>query len=551
MKDLSKEIMAYVLQNAIEFDKADASKILPKLFQHGLGKKDIGEIMPLIHKIVKEVNSMNQDKRKKAFSKLKGIVKKREEKERFLPPLKDSEKKSKITFRAAPFPSGALHIGNAKIFILNSLYAEKYDGRLILVMDDTIGSAEKPLLAEGYDLIKEAFEWLGIKYNEPIIYKSNRLKIYYKFAKELIKKDKAYVCHCSVDDLRKNRKIGTECSCRQFPQKIQLARWKEMFNTREGKATLRIKTNMQDPNPAFRDRVLFKISEREHPLTGDKYKVWPTLEMSWAIDDHELGVTHIIRGNDLAIETDMENYIWDIFGWKHAETIHTGIVSIKEIGAKLSKSKARKEILSGEFVGWDDPRTWSIQSLKRRGILSQAIKQFIREIGLNKQDITIPIESLYSINRRMVDGHADRYSFVENPIELKIKDRPRAKLIDVPIHPDKQEMKKVKAGKIYISKKDFDKYKGEEIRLLHLYNIKLKDNSKITSTENKKIQKINWVSESVPVSILMPDGKTVVGIGEANISKIKREELIQFERFGFCKYDGKKKGAYHFWFAHN
>ena len=310
MIDLSKEVLAYSLQNAIEFGKADASKILPKLFQHGLKKEEIGKIMPVVQEAIKKVNSMNRNERTESFEKLKNMVRKREYEERKLPELPGIEGIKKPVFRVAPFPSGALHLGNAKTFLLNALYSEKYNGEVILVMDDTIGSAEKPLVEEGYKLIEDAFEWLGIKYKK-IVYKSDRLKIYYKYGEELIAKNKAYVCHCDVDTLRENRKKGVECGCRQFPQGIQLARWKEMFKAEEGSSTLRIKTEMTHKNPAFRDRVLFKISDRKHPRVGNKYRVWPSLEMSWAVDDYELGITHIIRGSDLLMETEMEKNFWN------------------------------------------------------------------------------------------------------------------------------------------------------------------------------------------------------------------------------------------------
>ena len=182
MIDLSKEILAYSLQNALEFGKTDASKILPKLFQHGLEKENVGKIMSVVQEAVKRVNSMNEKERLNNFEKLKKIVKKREYGEKKLPELPGIEGVKKFIFRVAPFPSGALHLGNAKTFLLNALYAEKYGGKIILVMDDTIGSAEKPLVEEGYKLIEEAFEWLGIKYKK-IIYKSDRLKIYYKYAR--------------------------------------------------------------------------------------------------------------------------------------------------------------------------------------------------------------------------------------------------------------------------------------------------------------------------------------------------------------------------------
>jgi len=548
MIDLSKEVLAYSLQNAIEFGKADASKILPKLFQHGLKKEEIGKIMPVVQEAIKKVNSMNRNERTESFEKLKNMVRKREYEERKLPELPGIEGIKKPVFRVAPFPSGALHLGNAKTFLLNALYSEKYNGEVILVMDDTIGSAEKPLVEEGYKLIEDAFEWLGIKYKK-IVYKSDRLKIYYKYGEELIAKNKAYVCHCDVDTLRENRKKGVECGCRQFPQGIQLARWKEMFKAEEGSSTLRIKTEMTHKNPAFRDRVLFKISDRKHPRVGNKYRVWPSLEMSWAVDDYELGITHIIRGSDLLMETEMEKYIWDIFKWKYSETIHTGKIAIE--GVTIAKSKAQKEVLSGEFVGWDDPRTWSIQSLARRGISAESIRKFVEEIGLNKQDITVPIEALYAINRRALDEDALRYSFVESPRELKIENEMSVEEIEVPIHPHKEELRKVKLGKeIFISKEDWEKYKGKEIRLLHLFNVNLDDKTKVTSIENKKIQKINWVSEGVAVNIFMPSGETISGLAESSIKELEIGEMIQFERFGFVRYDGKTGETYDFWFAH-
>ncbi len=550
MADFSKEIKAYALKNAIKFGKADVNKILPKLFQHGLKKEDIKEVLKEIKGIVEEVNSLSSEERKLIFANYEGIVKIREEK-KDLAEIPNAKRK-KLIFRAAPFPSGALHLGNAKTFILNALYAEKYKGKLLLVMDDTIGSAEKQIDKESYELIINAFDWLGIKYSKNIIYKSDRLKIYYDYAKELIRKDRAYVCHCPQEELRKNRIEGKECGCRVLPLKVQLKRWGEMFEMKEGQATLRIKTDMKHANPAFRDRVLFKISNREHPRAGKKYKVWPTLEMSWAIDDHLLKVSHIIRGNDLMIESEMERYIWDIFKWKHPEIIHTGLVNIEN--AKISKSKAQKEVKSEKFFGWDDPRTWSIQSLRRRGISAEAIKEFVKEIGLNRQNISVPIDSLYAINRKLIDSEAHRYSFIVNPIKLDIANKPDWNKIDVPIHPEKKEKREVSLGEIYIGKNDYEKFKGKEIRLLHLYNIKLNKKCELTSIDNKDIAKINWVSNYVTARILMPDGSWIEGIAEEGVKNLEKGEVIQFERNFFCRFDSTKKiddrGVYEFWFAH-
>ncbi len=554
MKDLSKEILAYALQNAIEHGKADVGRILPKLFQHGLDKKEIPIAMKEINEVVKKVNSLNDKQKNELFISVESVVKKKEEKEDYeLPEIPDSPVGKKMVLRMAPFPSGAMHIGNTKTYLLNALYAEKYSGDLLLVMDDTIGSVEKPLMKEAYDLIPQAIEWLGVNIKKTY-YKSDRLEIYYEYAEKLIELNKAYVCHCKAELLRENRAIGKECSCRQFPKGIQHERWKQLFSSEvhEGQAVLRIKTDMVHPNPAFRDRVLFRLAEREHPRVGMKYKVWPTLEMCWAIDDHLLGITHIIRGNDLMIESDMEKYIWDIFKWKHPILIHTGLVRLEGVGAKLSKSKAQKEVKSGEFSGWDDPRTWSVQSLARRGIRKEAIREFVKRIGLNKQDIIVPVEALYAINRQIIDSDAGRYSFVESPINLNLEAMPTVSEISVPVHPDRlEEMRKISIGNnISISGKDYDAHKGKEVRLIHLFNVKIGDKSEVTSVENKKIPRIQWVSNGIPARVLMIEGNWIEGLVEPSALNMKNSSVVQFERFGFVRFDGIKNGIPEFWFAH-
>jgi len=550
-KDFTKEIIGYALKNALDYGKADASKILPKLFQHGLQKEQIPQVMPQIQQAVEDANNASDEERILTLEKYLPKLKQHKEEERKLPPLPNP--KNKMVFRLAPYPSGALHIGNAKTYMLNAIYAEHYKGKTLLVMDDTIGSEAKHLVKESYNLIKEAFKWLGVKYEEPIIYKSDRLEIYYEYAEKLINKDKAYVCHCTQEKMQDHRKKGIACGCRELPPNIQLARWKHMFEQRPGEATLRIKTDMMHPNPAFRDRVLFKISDRPHPRRGKKYTVWPSLEMTWAIDDHELGITHIIRGNDLMMETEMEKFMWDIFKWKHSETAHVGLVRISGMDAKVSKSKAQKEVLSGELSGWDDPRTWSIQSLKRRGFTKQSIRDFVEEIGLNKQDITIPIENFYATNRKLIDSKANRFFFVKDPVELTFTEKLPTHT-EIPIHPDKPDKtRKIKLSKkISISQEDFKKYKGKEVRLLHLFNIEFDSSGKatITSKENKDIPKIQWVAKPVNTRILMPDGKWTLGVAEPAIQELKVNDIIQFERFGFVRFDTEHRKVQEFWFAH-
>ncbi len=551
-KEFEEKILAYALDNALSHDgKAVPGAVLSHLFREGLQKEQIKEIMPLIHEAIKKINALDLEQQKKKLASSSIDLKKFEQQERHLYDLPNISKK--MVFRLAPFPSGDLHLGNAKTYMLNALYAEKYKGKILLVIDDTIGSEEKAIVEEAYKLIPESFQWLGIKYKKPIIYKSDRLAIYYEYAEKIIELGKAYVCTCQSEILRKNRAEGKGCACRNLPKEEQKKRWKQMFSWPEGKAALRIKTSMQDPNPAFRDRVLFRISEREHPRVGKKYRVWPMLEFSWAIDDHLLGITHIIRGNDLMIETEMERFIWNIFGWPDKTVVHGGFLTLE--GIKLSKSKAQHEVKSGEYTGWDDPRTWSMHALRRRGFKPEALRQFIEEIGLNQTDITVPIDNFYAINRKLIDKDAARYSFVVNPVKLDIHIMPNIKEVKVKIHPEKEQLRTVEIGKeLYIAKEDHEKNQEQEVRLLHLFNIELGKEDMVTSLENKDIPKINWVSDPVKTKVLMDTGEWVEGYAEKAIEKLKPWAIIQFERNFFARFDRKikvgKEHVYEFWFSH-
>ncbi len=153
--------------------------------------------------------------------------------EKKLPPLPEIEKYEKIVMRLAPYPSGALHIGNARMIVLNDEYVKKYNGKLILFYDDTIGSPKslrnspkaKYVLPEAYDLIKEGLEWLGVKYSE-VLYKSDRLDIFYEYCVKLIKDQIAYVCFCSAADLREKYKTRAKnCPHREHTIDKNMNEW--------------------------------------------------------------------------------------------------------------------------------------------------------------------------------------------------------------------------------------------------------------------------------------------------------------------------------------
>jgi glutamyl-tRNA synthetase len=543
MKDL---ILKHVLVNATEHGgKADVRAVLGKIIAESPELKNkIKEIIPEIKKTVKEVNSWSLKKQESQVKKLK--IKKIEKVERVgLPPLPNAEE-GKVVMRLAPYPSGPLHIGNARMVLLNDEYVKRYNGKLLLVIDDTIGSEKKPILLEAYDLVIDGLNWLGVKLSS-IAYKSDRMQIFYDFTLELLKKNLAYVCECDVKTLRENRMSGTECTHRKQSVEENLKKWQGMLSGKykEGEAVVRLKTDMKHENPAFRDRVLLRIVEREHPRVGRKYRVWPMLEFSWAIDDHLFGMTHILRGKDLVMEDMMEIFIWEKMGWKRPEFIHYGLLNIEDV--KLSKTEARKAIVEGKYSGWDDPRTWSIESLRKRGIRPEALRQFVINMGLSLADVSVPAEILYAENRKLIDREANRYFAVLNPVVIEIKKAPKIKSAKAKLHPDFSKRGSrtipVDIKRIYIEKEDFEKHKNEEIGLMNLFSIKLKKEPEFS---NKKIkmesQKIQWVSEpNVKIKIVMPDGIEREAVAEPDIKKVKEGDVVQLVRIGFCRVDKVNK----------
>ena len=561
MKRIQVVVVAAIKYNG----KANLGAIIGKIINENPdAKNDMKSLSKETSEVIKKVNSMLLAKQ---IEELKNIApemleEKKIVEERKLPELPNV--KGNVVLRIAPYPSGPLHIGNAKQVIINDEYVKIYKGKLLLVLDDTIGSEEKNIEPEAYNLIPEGLEWLGIEFDKNIIYKSDRLEIYYKYGEELIRNNAAYICTCNFELLRENRAVGKECSCRSKDVKTILSQWNDMLNNKykEREAVLRLKTSMNHPNPAFRDRVLFRISEREHPRVGNKYKVWPTLEMTWAVDDYLLKITHVIRGKELMIESDMQRFIWEILKWKGPELIHTGLLTIE--GVKLSKSKSKKEVKEGKYFGWDDPRTWSLQALRRRGIKPEALRKFILSFGINTHEVTISVDKIYAENRKVIEEFSNRYFLVEDPLEITIENF-KGSQIEIKKHPDFPDrgFRKYKVNnKFFISNIDYNNIEdGKVNRLMDCCNF-TKNKSKFEfhsleyehfrDSKNKgfNIHYVPKIDGIVNFDVVLDDGTLIEGVGEPLVSTLKVDDIIQAERRFYCRLDKIENGKYRFWFTH-
>ncbi|MGY5862968.1 MAG: glutamate--tRNA ligase [Candidatus Thorarchaeota archaeon] len=563
MDNLELDIRKSVLTNAVKYEgKPSAKSVMSALLGSRADLRPrAGEVKKLVDQIVSDIAKMSLDEQ---IAELKEIapelletpdtIEPTEDKEP--PELPNADKWKKIVMRLAPFPSGPLHVGNSRMVILNDYYVKRYKGELILVFDDTIGSAEKVVESEAFDLIPESLDYLDVKVHKTV-YKSDRLQLFYDYAVDLIKKNEAYVCDCDANIWRNDHKVkGIPCSCRSLSVDDNIARWEKMLDGTypERAAAVRIKTGMTDPDPAMRDHVILRISETEHPRVGSKYRVWPLLEYSWGIDDHELGISHIVRGKDLVKEGKIEQHIWRIYGWQEPELLYYGRLKFED--AKLSKSKSRAEVVSGAYTGWDDPRTWSMQALEKRGIDQRALRKVMLDLGLSIVDISISMKSVYSENRKLRDAETPRAFFVGNPVWAATSNVPSdLTTAEVPVHPDfpKQGVRKIPlslsdgSGEVGIAQSDFEKMqKGNLIRLKDFANFTVNDLKPLKLTHHSvdvdDVRKvggpiIHWIpkKKSIPVELIMVDGSILTGLGEPGISDMKAGTFLQFERVGFAR----------------
>jgi len=584
VKDIKQILWLYGLKNAIKFNGHPNKKaIMGKLMASRPDLRSKAKVVvPILDHVIDDILKLDIEEQKIELLKLDPHAldkKKKIEERKELPELPNISNFEKIVMRLAPYPSGALHIGNARMIVLNHEYIKKYNGELILFYDDTIGSPKslrdspkaKYVLPEAYDLIKDGLKWLGVNYNK-IYYKSDRLEIFYKYCEKLIKDNIAYVCFCSAKEFReKYKKRKVNCPHRNRSIEKNLEEWKAMLNRKysEGEVVVRLKTGMDQKDPALRDQIIMRISEADHPRVGNKYTVWPMLEYSWAIDDYLIGATHILRGIDLVKEGLIEEFIWDHFGWKKAELLYYGRLNFANM--KLSKTDSRNNIQNGKYEGWDDPRTWSLQSLKKRGIRPEALRETLLELGMSQSGINFSVNWLYSKNQDIIDEISNRYFYVESPILLIIDNIPEKEYIAEPLlHPTNPEkgkrnircITKNNQMNIILPLSDAKNFiKSQIVRLKDLMNVNinsfdLRNKRMFASYHSKELDRefpiIQWVpnDENIDVSILKPDGTISEGKGEISLLNIPMNQTIQFERYGFCNPIKIKEKHLYCYFTH-
>lgn len=354
-----------------------------------------------------------------------------------------SGKHTAIRTRFPPEPNGYLHIGHAKAICLDFGIAEEFGGRCNLRFDDTNPAKEDP---EFVRAIQEDVRWLGFEWAS-LRHASDYFEVYYLAAEKLIRDGKAYVCDLSPEQVREYRGTLTEPGRespyrnRSVEENLDLFRRMRAGEFPEGSRTLRAKIDMASGNMNLRDPALYRIKHMPHPIAGDGWCIYPMYDFAHALGDAIEGITHSLC--TLEFEDHRPLYDWcvdnvDLAG--HPELLEPLKAKGLPIEAAkprqiefsrlninytvMSKRKLTQLVAEGLVDGWDDPRMYTLQGLRRRGYTPASLRMLVDRVGISKQNSVIDFSVLEGCLREDLDARAPRRLAVLDPLKLVITNLP-------------------------------------------------------------------------------------------------------------------------------
>ncbi len=278
-------------------------------------------------------------------------------------------KQNGVRVRFAPSPTGPLHIGVARTALFNYLFAKKNKGTFILRIDDTDKERSKPEYEKD---IKEGLEWLGLRWDEE--YKeSERLEIYKKYLKKLLDQGKAYYCFCPEEELEAQRQyqmsIG-RAPC--YDGKCSKLSAKQIEDNLKEKKDFVIRFKVSGKKIKFKDLIRGDI-EFDTSLIGDfviaKDFSTPLYNFTGTIDDYEMKITHVIRGEDHISNTPKQILIQKSLKFPKPEYAHISLI--------LSLDRAKLSKRHGAL---------SLSEYKEQGYLPETLINFLAFLGWNPGD---------------------------------------------------------------------------------------------------------------------------------------------------------------------
>ncbi|MCR4335022.1 MAG: glutamate--tRNA ligase [archaeon] len=553
---IKEDAYRYAIKNA--FEHAGKSEIGPLIGKLKALHADtpVPELMPIAIEIVKQVNGMSSKEIEEAFNGFQeGYELKPKAEREGLPELEwakateNNPKGEKVVTRYAPNPNGPFHLGNARAAYLSYAYAEKYGGEFILRFEDTDPKIKKPI-DNPEKVFREDLNWLGIKVGK-VFFASDRMKIYYSYMRKLIEQGNAYVCKCESESWRELIQQKKACEHRELTSEIQLKEFEKMLSNelKEGQAVLRIKTDLENKDPSIRDWWLARIVDNpDNPRVKEDYHVWPSYMFQSAIDDHEMGVTFILRGQEHSQNQTKQEFLYDYFGWKYPHAVHFGRLKIGEM--VLSTSKIKEGIENNDYTGWDDIKLGTIKALRRRGFKPEVLHKIIVDSGLTTSDANISMVKMGAYNKELIQEEAQRTTYIIDTIKLEVH-FPNA------IEAEKEgESFSFKQGisEFMISESEIKKIKEPIFRLRNIGNVRVENkeglllDGQFVGKETTGKQVLQWLSETIDLELLLPNGQKEIGAIEKR--NLKKGQYLYLEKKGYCIIDSIDEGRPKAWFCH-
>ena len=269
-----------------------------------------------------------------------------------------------VVTRFAPSPTGYLHIGGLRTALFNWLWAKKNNGKFRLRIEDTDLKRNK---LEAVDAILKAFNWVGMHWDDEVVFQSERFDIYKKYINELLEKNLAYKCYLTPEELE----VIREAKRKGETPPIDIRKYRDFEGKLDKPYVIRFKTPLNG-KLCFEDGVkgmqCVDASEIEDFVIA-RSDGTPTYNFVAAIDDHEMGMTHIIRGDDHLRNTFKQMLIYKAFEWEMPKFYHVPMIH-NEKGQKLSKRDGAVDVME----------------YKKEGYLPEALLNFLVRLGWSHGD---------------------------------------------------------------------------------------------------------------------------------------------------------------------
>ncbi len=406
--------------------------------------------------------------------------------------LQEGKNGGRLQTRFPPEPNGYLHIGHAKAICMDFGVAEKFGGVCNLRLDDTNPQKED---TEYVNAIKDDITWLGFKWGK-ICHASDYFPQLWDFAVRLIKEGKAYVDEQTSEQIAQQKgtptQPGTASPYRDRPIEESLALFERMNSGElpEGSMVLRAKIDMANPNMHFRDPVIYRIINKDHHITGNKWRAYPMYDFAHGQSDYFEGVTHSICTLEFVPHRPL--YDWFVDQLKEGKDLDDNRPRQYEFNrlnltyTVMSKRKLLALVQEHLVDGWDDPRMPTICGLRRRGYSPEAVRKFISMIGYTKFDALNDYAMLEAAAREDLNARALRVSAVLHPVKLVITNYPEGQTeemeaVNNPENPADGTHTITFSRELWIEREDFmedapKKYfrlsPGKEVRLKNAYIVK-------------------------------------------------------------------------------